>query len=140
MNHVSLTKGQALVIPASQPHCYLSGQAVECMPPSDNVARCGLTRKKCDVSLFFQITGLGPQEVVVKHYPYDHPELDPYFRLVIPNRSCFCRKGSVFLVLKGEGKVDDQHTKQGDSWIMKTDKIIRFSDNLHILLASPTEQ
>jgi mannose-6-phosphate isomerase class I len=140
MNHVSLRKGQALIIPASQPHCYLSGQGAECMPPSDNVVRCGLTRKECDFPLFFELTRTSPLEVIVKNYPFDHPELNNYFRLYVPKTFCLCRKGSVFLVLKGEGKVDDQHTKQGDSWIVETDKTIRFSDNLHILLASPTEQ
>lgn len=137
MNHVSLRKGQALIIPASQPHCYLSGQGVECMPPSDNVVRCGLTSKPCDLSLFFQITGTSPQEVMVKNYPYDHPELNPYFRLFIPNRFCFCRKGSILLVLEGEAMVEGKKTQKGQSWILEEEKTIQVPDDIQILIAMP---
>ena len=137
MNHVSLTKGQALVIPASQPHCYLSGQGVECMPCSDNVVRCGLTHKTCGIPLFFEITAASPQEVVVKNYPYDHPELTPYFRLIIPNGSCYCRKGSILLVLDGEGVVDGNNVQKGGSWIVQEETIIHVPENLYILVAMP---
>jgi len=140
MNHVSLCKGQALIIPASQPHCYLSGQGVECMPPSDNVVRCGLTSKPCDRSLFFQITESSPQEVVVKNYPYDHPELNPYFRLFVPNRFCFCRKGSILLVLEGEALVDEKKTKKGDSWILQKEKTIHVPEDIQILIAMPEKE
>lgn len=137
MNHVSLKRGQALVIPASQPHCYLSGQGVECMPPSDNVVRCGLTSKQCDRKLFFQITQSSSSDIVIKNYPYDHPELNPYFRLFLPNHFCFCRKGSVFLVLDGEGIVEGNTTQKGDSWIVEENKTICFPDKLHVLMAMP---
>jgi len=137
MNHVSLRKGQALIIPASQPHCYLSGQGVECMPPSDNVVRCGLTHKQCDFPLFFELTQTSPPEVVVKNYPYDHPELNHYFHLSVPKSFYFCRKGSVFLVLHGKGVVDGHYTKQGDSWIVEEDQTIRFSEEMDIVLAVP---
>lgn len=137
MNYVSLRRGQALVIPASQPHCYLSGQGVECMPPSDNVVRCGLTSKPCDLPLFFQITAPSPQEVVVKNYPYDHPELTPYFSLFVPHQFCFCRKGSILLVLEGEGEVEGKNLQKGGSWILQEEKTIHVPENLHILIAMP---
>jgi mannose-6-phosphate isomerase class I len=78
MHHVRLQPGEVLVIPGSQPHCYLSGQGIECMPPSDNVVRCGLTQKECRVGLFFDLCR--PQPVVVRtHPPYHHEAFDPYF-------------------------------------------------------------
>ncbi len=135
MNHVFLHKGQALVIPASQPHCYLSGQGVECMPPSDNVVRCGLTTKQCNQKFFFQLTYSSSYDIIIKNHPYDHPELNSYFRIFLPNRFCFCRKGSVFLVLDGEGIVEGKTIQKGDSWIVEENKTIFFPDELDVIIA-----
>lgn len=49
LNHVDLEPGEALPLPANEPHAYLSGDAVECMASSDNVIRAGLTPKPRDV-------------------------------------------------------------------------------------------
>ena len=147
MNHVCLSKGKALVIPASQPHCYLSGQGVECMPPSDNVVRSGLTSKPTDISLFFTITENSPQEPIIKEYPYDHPELDLFFSLRVPDTttgSCYCREKSVILVLDGEGTVNGINTQKGDSWIVEEDDgDTLFSVSLSgvdVIIASPNQQ
>ncbi|XP_039290195.1 mannose-6-phosphate isomerase isoform X1 [Nilaparvata lugens] len=48
-NHVTLKPGEALYLPASEPHAYISGDCVECMACSDNVIRAGLTPKLKDV-------------------------------------------------------------------------------------------
>lgn len=45
LNHVDLAPGEALPLPANEPHAYLSGDAIECMASSDNVIRAGLTPK-----------------------------------------------------------------------------------------------
>lgn len=133
MEYVSLQEGEALVIPASQPHCYLSGQGVECMPPSDNVVRCGLTKKPCDPSLFFQIASPCLPPVLQDH----HPELDPYFRIYLPTVHCFCPGGSIVLVLEGEGEVDGNPTRQGGSWLVETGSTLHFPDTLRALLVVP---
>lgn len=133
MEYVFLREGESLVIPASQPHCYLSGQGVECMPPSDNVVRCGLTNKPCDTSLFFRIASPYIPPLLQTH----HPELDPYFRVCWPVGHIFCPGGSVFLVLKGAGEVSGHPTQQGESWLVKTGTILYFPDALRVLLVVP---
>lgn len=134
MNHVCLSKDQALIIPASQPHCYLSGQGIECMPCSDNIVRCGLTTKHCNIDLFFQLCV--PQPIIMKTtHPYHHSSLDPYFSL--SNKPCFGKKNSIILVLDGEGQLNHQSTKQGESWILEKDQPITFDNNLHVMIAMP---
>lgn len=134
MNHVSLTQGQALIIPGSQPHCYLSGQGIECMPCSDNIVRCGLTRKECHPQMFFSLCTLQP--VIVQTKSYDHPCLDPYFSL--HHHSCLAKKNSIVLVLKGEGTINNDETRQGDSWIVENDQLIQFDpQRLHVITAMP---
>ena len=48
LNLMTLRPGQALFIPANEPHAYLEGTMVECMASSDNVVRGGLTNKFID--------------------------------------------------------------------------------------------
>jgi mannose-6-phosphate isomerase class I len=139
MNYVSLEAGQALIIPASHPHCYLSGQGVECMPPSDNVVRCGLTTKPRDITLFFNIAGSSRQDALVQEYPYSHPQLDAFFHLLEPdeNGECVCKDKSVVLVLEGSGTIDVENTSQGDSWIVESDSTLSFSTGLKVIVAVP---
>lgn len=96
MNIVSLRQGEALIIPARQPHCYLAGQGMECMPLSDNVVRCGLTKKECQRDMFFEMC-CSPQTPIIQTYPYSHEELDAYFQICRPPITC--PKGSIVLVL-----------------------------------------
>lgn len=96
MNHVCLKAGEALIIPATQPHCYLYGQGVECMPLSDNVVRCGLTTKECQRDMFFEMC-CPHQQPIIQTYPYDHEALDEYFK--IRRTPTTCPKGSIVLVL-----------------------------------------
>ncbi|EFN52038.1 hypothetical protein CHLNCDRAFT_139231 [Chlorella variabilis] len=49
LNHLRLRPGQAVALPANEPHAYISGEIVECMATSDNVIRAGLTPKLRDV-------------------------------------------------------------------------------------------
>lgn len=48
LNYISLPAGQAIYLPANEPHAYVSGQLVEVMATSDNVVRAGLTPKLRD--------------------------------------------------------------------------------------------
>lgn len=139
MNHVSLEKGQALIIPASQPHCYLSGQGVECMPPSDNVVRCGLTRKPCDLELFFNIGNSIPLEnPIVKENIFHHEELDRFFELCLVDKCCFCPRNSIIIIIKGEGNINNGiETRMGDSWIVETEKEFCFTGTLEVVIAIP---
>jgi mannose-6-phosphate isomerase len=49
LNHVTLTKGEALFLAAGNIHAYLRGVGIELMASSDNVLRGGLTPKHVDV-------------------------------------------------------------------------------------------
>lgn len=49
LNILELQPGQAIFLPAQEPHAYLDGDCVECMACSDNVIRAGLTPKFKDV-------------------------------------------------------------------------------------------
>ena len=51
LNHLRLKDGQAVALPANEPHAYVSGQLVECMAASDNVVRAGLTPKPRDTEV-----------------------------------------------------------------------------------------
>ncbi len=48
LNLVSLSRGEAIFVPAGVPHAYLQGFGLEVMAPSDNVLRGGLTPKHID--------------------------------------------------------------------------------------------
>jgi mannose-6-phosphate isomerase len=49
LNILLLSPGQAVFLPANEPHAYLSGDCMEVMAASDNVVRAGLTPKFKDV-------------------------------------------------------------------------------------------
>ena len=107
------------------------------MPPSDNVVRCGLTRKHCDPPLFFQLCDLSFQSVIVKNYPFDHPVLNDYFRVNRPQCYFYCRKDSIVLILEGEGTINQVETKRGDSWLIENTETILFSRGLEVIMVSP---
>jgi len=51
LNLVALEPGQAMYLPANEPHAYVSGELVEAMATSDNVIRAGLTPKLRDTDV-----------------------------------------------------------------------------------------
>ena len=54
--------GEAIFLPAGEPHAYLKGDCVEAMACSDNVVRAGLTPKFKDVDVLCDMLsyGMGP--------------------------------------------------------------------------------
>eukprot|EP00887_Chlorella_sp_A99_P008092 scaffold12.g8092.t1 len=66
LNHLRLAPGQAIALPANEPHAYISGEIVEVMATSDNVVRAGLTPKFRDTEvLCSSLTyGQGPPAVL----------------------------------------------------------------------------
>lgn len=54
LNLLKLKPGEAIYLPANEPHAYISGQLVECMATSDNVLRAGLTPKLRDTDVLCQ--------------------------------------------------------------------------------------
>ena len=55
LNHMILSQGEAVFVPAGMPHAYLAGLGVEVMLASDNVLRGGLTPKHVDVAELAQV-------------------------------------------------------------------------------------
>lgn len=55
LNHVRLTPGEAIWMPAGYPHAYLRGTGVEVLAASDNVLRGGLTTKRIDIEELLRI-------------------------------------------------------------------------------------
>lgn len=60
LNHVVLTPGQALSLPAGNLHAYLHGFGLEVMNSSDNVIRVGFTTKHVDVDELLKIVDTTP--------------------------------------------------------------------------------
>jgi mannose-6-phosphate isomerase len=72
LNRVTLTRGEALYLPAGNIHAYLDGLGVELMAASDNVLRGGLTPKHIDVPELLGVLDFTPVPV-------------PYLRPVSPS-------------------------------------------------------
>jgi mannose-6-phosphate isomerase len=60
LNRVTLSKGEALFLPAGNIHAYLGGLGIELMAPSDNVLRGGLTPKHVDVPELLRVLDFDP--------------------------------------------------------------------------------
>jgi mannose-6-phosphate isomerase len=63
LHRVSLTRGEALFLPAGNIHAYLDGFGVELMTASDNVLRGGLTPKHIDVPELLSVLDFTPRSV-----------------------------------------------------------------------------
>jgi len=60
LNRVTMTRGQALYLPAGNIHAYLRGVGIEIMTASDNVLRGGLTPKHVDVAELARVLDFTP--------------------------------------------------------------------------------
>lgn len=65
LNHMVLSQGEAVFVPAGMPHAYLAGLGVEVMLASDNVLRGGLTPKHIDVTELSEVLVFEPTSPVV---------------------------------------------------------------------------
>jgi mannose-6-phosphate isomerase len=81
LNRIVLKPGEAIYLPAGNPHAYLRGTGIEILANSDNVLRCGLTPKHVDVPELLRVLdfsyGRMPvqegDEVAPHHYVYPTP-------------------------------------------------------------------
>ena len=71
-NHLKLSPGEAIFLPAGNLHAYLSGAGVEIMASSDNVLRGGLTGKYVDLAALIEVLDFTDGRV-----PVLHPVLGP---------------------------------------------------------------
>lgn len=130
LNVLRLQPGQAIFLPAREPHAYLDGNCVECMACSDNVIRAGLTPKFKDVDQLLRqlnYVGAGPDTKVFRPR-----RVDAYTEVFVPAVPDFAvakitmtaalgaeyefrnrRGGSVLLVLAGAAELSDGATGGG---------------------------
>ena len=129
LNHVSLTQGQVLALPAGNLHAYLEGVGIELMASSDNVLRGGLTKKHVDVPELLRVLRFEslPSPIVRPEHPVDgitvwRPEVDDFvlaevalgdaaaihgYRVAGPERAAFDLTGpAIVLVLTGGVRID----------------------------------
>jgi mannose-6-phosphate isomerase len=66
-NHLKLSPGEAVFLPAGNLHAYLSGAGVEVMASSDNVLRGGLTAKHVDLAALLEVLDFSDGRVSVIH-------------------------------------------------------------------------
>jgi mannose-6-phosphate isomerase len=71
-NHLKLSPGEAVYLPAGNLHAYLSGAGVELMASSDNVLRGGLTAKHVDLAALMEVLDFSDGRI-----PVLHPVLGP---------------------------------------------------------------
>jgi mannose-6-phosphate isomerase len=71
-NHLKLSPGEAVYLPAGNLHAYLSGAGVELMASSDNVLRGGLTAKHVDLAALMEVLDFADGRI-----PVLHPVLGP---------------------------------------------------------------
>lgn len=122
LNVLQLQPGQAIFLPAREPHAYLDGNCVECMACSDNVIRAGLTPKFKDVEqLLRQLNYAGAAADTKVFQPR---QVDEYTEVFVPSVRDFAvakiemtsaleaeyefanrRGGSVLLVLAGAAEL-----------------------------------
>ncbi|NUU21105.1 MAG: mannose-6-phosphate isomerase, class I, partial [Streptomycetaceae bacterium] len=84
LNHVRLTRGQAVYFAAGLPHSYLRGVFIEVLANSDNVLRCGLTDKHIDIPELLRVLEFraGPVDVLD---PVEAPDGELVYPTPVPD-------------------------------------------------------
>jgi len=124
LNHLNLSKGEAMFIPPNTLHAYIRGDCVECMACSDNVVRGGLTPKHKDIRLLLEMMSspsclsvptpyiVTPKKVCSECVVYE-PPIDE-FRIhkfeISPGKSASPVEGSpnfcsILIIISGQGNV-----------------------------------
>jgi len=158
LNYLQLQPGEAMFLGANLPHCYLSGNCVECMACSDNVIRVGLTPKLRDSATLCAMLDYrsNTQEIVsgkkidssTFYYPVPVDDFLLYRSEISDSDYEFpaeaLRNPGILLVIQGTANVEvvsnflpgGKHTgniKMGSVLFIHPNSHLRFSDskNLH---------
>ena len=128
-NHLRLSPGEAVFLPAGNLHAYLSGAGVEVMASSDNVLRGGLTGKHVDLAALIEVLDftdgrvpvlrpvLGPgglrYPVPVEEFDLTHCQLGDQMGTLTTRgpQLVLCTEGTAVLATAG----DELTLTQGDS-------------------------
>jgi len=101
LNLVRLEPGEAMFIPAGEPHAYLEGAGIELMANSDNVLRGGLTPKHIDVPELLKVLSFKENEVGILR-----PERQGSMESVYPTTA---QEFMLSVICVHEGSVFDSH-------------------------------
>ncbi|WGT47079.1 mannose-6-phosphate isomerase, class I [Tessaracoccus lacteus] len=110
LNHLTLSAGQCLWLPAGNIHAYRRGLGVELMGPSDNVLRGGLTPKHVDVAELLAVLDftagptalLDPVEVTPHLSTYRPPQAGFELFMATGDAAVVTQSPSIVMVLDGE--------------------------------------
>eukprot|EP01068_Selenidium_serpulae_P010138 Selendium_serpulae@DN5394_c0_g1_i1.p2 len=133
LNHVMLSPGKALYIPANIPHAYISGDCIEIMAPSDNVVRAGLTPKFIDTELLISLLRQRKEEwsfvtaqttrECLSTYQCSAQEFQMHRITLRPGESCDITKSGkgiiIGIVLTGSLKFGDATFNEGECFLSR---------------------
>jgi mannose-6-phosphate isomerase len=154
LNRVTLTRGEALFLPAGNVHAYLSGLGVELMSASDNVLRGGLTVKHVDVQELLSVADFEPLDdprvtprpvapvLEVFSAPVDDFVLYRYFGdATTSSVSVPVNIAAIAVVTRGEATVIGRHgdlsLNQGEAcFITGDEKAVQLSGDGEVFLAT----
>ena len=118
LNCIRLEPGEALFLPAGEPHAYLDGSAIEVMANSDNVLRGGLTPKHVDLPELLHVLNFRPRAATKLHpqalgaHESGYPTWAPQFQLSCIDLdagqvhwSAPPRGAEVLLCVAGQGRI-----------------------------------
>ncbi|EGC39745.1 hypothetical protein DICPUDRAFT_26332 [Dictyostelium purpureum] len=150
LNYLILKPGQAMFLAAGEPHAYISGDCIECMAPSDNVVRAGLTPKLKDVDTLAEMltysTGkpglvdpITNPSISSENYlsyvpPVDEFQVD-YYHLTskCPKLKANLSKGpSIALVLSGKVSFENQSKPQSNLSDLHTGSVLFIPSNTEL--------
>jgi mannose-6-phosphate isomerase len=84
LNCVELRPGESFFMGPAEPHAYISGDCIECMAPSDNVIRSGLTPKFKDVDVLCDMLTYSTGKLSTAVHPIESDAHNLIYRWFLP--------------------------------------------------------
>jgi len=137
LNLICLQPGQAMFLPAGEPHAYLDGVGIELMANSDNVLRGGLTPKHMDVPELLEVLNFDEKEIDILHprkisdyeSVYDTPAEEFLLSVISVEKSMkrahfINRSVEILLCTDGKAKITDFNKKKDTIMVEKGMSVI----------------
>ena len=138
LNYVKLKPGEALFLGPNTLHSYISGVILECMSPSDNVVRAGLTSKHCDIPTLLKMLHYkaGKPKILkpipqkeAQTYPVPTADFSLSFYAASKAKTSFMlrdlNRPSIVLVLEQEGQAQLIFSLKAENKTIKTQPLTR---------------
>ncbi|OAF69045.1 hypothetical protein A3Q56_03184 [Intoshia linei] len=133
LNKITLNAYESLYLPANVPHCYFSGDCIECMASSDNVIRAGLTPKFIDYDIFLKLVSKDEDRMLNDSLIFDksHPSkyivipriIKQHVSIYQPSPSCLDFNVMKIMIPKYEKNKSNTHNRNTEI-TLKNDSII----------------